>query len=283
MTVHRDYWPDKTCPGEYLYSRHGEIASLVNELLAPLVTDFRIKDVQATAVTAYFVTNDFSINANNSWRYKVFLKDELVMTERLRVNTEKVHFTINNLLPNTAYSIEIETKDEYGNTSASTRLAFMTLRDRPRCVKNLRLKTSQEQANKIVFTVDFTPPESWGECVHLQKEQGYRASLLKNGIVISEIDNLVEYGQQQLKVTNADFGVPVSELVEASIQVGIQAWIKDIHGETILDSDSPTGSNAVYVQTQARRINKVFLFDRKIKGHRVILYNLSKDFKKERY
>lgn len=32
MTVHRDY-ADKSCPGEYLYSRHGEIAQLVNEKL----------------------------------------------------------------------------------------------------------------------------------------------------------------------------------------------------------------------------------------------------------
>lgn len=32
MTVHRDY-ANKSCPGEYLYSRHGEIAQRVNELL----------------------------------------------------------------------------------------------------------------------------------------------------------------------------------------------------------------------------------------------------------
>ncbi|MEE0980506.1 MAG: N-acetylmuramoyl-L-alanine amidase [Acutalibacteraceae bacterium] len=32
MTVHRDY-ANKSCPGEWLYSRHGEIAQLVNEKL----------------------------------------------------------------------------------------------------------------------------------------------------------------------------------------------------------------------------------------------------------
>lgn len=32
MTVHRDY-SSKSCPGEYLYSRHGEIAKQVNKLL----------------------------------------------------------------------------------------------------------------------------------------------------------------------------------------------------------------------------------------------------------
>lgn len=33
MTVHRDF-ANKSCPGEYLYSRHGEIAKRVNEILA---------------------------------------------------------------------------------------------------------------------------------------------------------------------------------------------------------------------------------------------------------
>ena len=34
MTVHRDY-ANKSCPGEYLYSRHGEIAAEVNKRLNP--------------------------------------------------------------------------------------------------------------------------------------------------------------------------------------------------------------------------------------------------------
>ena len=32
MTVHRDY-ANKSCPGDYLYSRHGEIAEEVNKRL----------------------------------------------------------------------------------------------------------------------------------------------------------------------------------------------------------------------------------------------------------
>jgi hypothetical protein len=34
MTVHRDY-ANKSCPGDYLYNRHGEIAAEVNKRLAP--------------------------------------------------------------------------------------------------------------------------------------------------------------------------------------------------------------------------------------------------------
>jgi uncharacterized protein YgiM (DUF1202 family) len=34
MTVHRDY-ANKSCPGDYLYNRHGEIAAEVNKRLTP--------------------------------------------------------------------------------------------------------------------------------------------------------------------------------------------------------------------------------------------------------
>jgi len=35
MTVHRDYCPQKSCPGTYLYDRHGKIAEEVNKILNP--------------------------------------------------------------------------------------------------------------------------------------------------------------------------------------------------------------------------------------------------------
>lgn len=41
MTVHR-WFANKACPGEYLYSRHGEIAAAVNTRLKPN-TEFKVK------------------------------------------------------------------------------------------------------------------------------------------------------------------------------------------------------------------------------------------------
>lgn len=38
MTVHRDY-ANKSCPGEYLYSRHGDIAAKVNAQLGVVEED----------------------------------------------------------------------------------------------------------------------------------------------------------------------------------------------------------------------------------------------------
>ncbi len=50
MTVHRDY-ANKACPGEYLYSRHGEIAEKVNKLLG--VTEPVKESVKVTPQATY--------------------------------------------------------------------------------------------------------------------------------------------------------------------------------------------------------------------------------------
>lgn len=47
MTVHRDY-ANKSCPGTYLYSRHGEIASEVNKILSKKTTDTQLYRVRKT-------------------------------------------------------------------------------------------------------------------------------------------------------------------------------------------------------------------------------------------
>lgn len=50
MTVHRDY-ANKSCPGKYLYDRHGEIAAEVNKRLGATSSD-------TTATTSAIKTND---------------------------------------------------------------------------------------------------------------------------------------------------------------------------------------------------------------------------------
>ena len=52
MTVHR-WFANKECPGEYLYSRHGEIARLVNQRLAGKNDNSTVKnDTYIVRVTA---------------------------------------------------------------------------------------------------------------------------------------------------------------------------------------------------------------------------------------
>lgn len=61
MTVHRDY-ANKSCPGEYLYNRHGEIAAEVNKRLgAPVV----IEPEKPAQKTMYYVqTGAYASKAN---------------------------------------------------------------------------------------------------------------------------------------------------------------------------------------------------------------------------
>lgn len=58
MTVHRDY-ANKACPGEWLYSRHGDIAAKVNVLLGATTTT-PTKPTQPTPTTMYRVRKTWS-------------------------------------------------------------------------------------------------------------------------------------------------------------------------------------------------------------------------------
>lgn len=60
MTVHRDY-ANKSCPGDYLYNRHGEIAAEVNKRLNAAVTP---EQKPATGVLYRVQVGAYSVKAN---------------------------------------------------------------------------------------------------------------------------------------------------------------------------------------------------------------------------
>ena len=64
MTVHR-WFANKVCPGQYLYSRHGQIAAEVNKRLGVVTTVVESKPAQTTPVT----------NTQVSYDLKTFVKD----------------------------------------------------------------------------------------------------------------------------------------------------------------------------------------------------------------
>ena len=64
MTVHR-WFANKDCPGEYLYSRHGEIARLVNQRLSKGTSINTKNDDYLVQVTA----NDLNIRQGPGTNY----------------------------------------------------------------------------------------------------------------------------------------------------------------------------------------------------------------------
>lgn len=63
MTVHRDF-ADKSCPGEYLYSRHAEIASKVNAILENV--DKKEEFIQSIADVLKNIAGDYGIKCNSA-------------------------------------------------------------------------------------------------------------------------------------------------------------------------------------------------------------------------
>ena len=62
MTVHRDYNAQKTCPGDYLYNKHGEIAAEVNKRLG-------VAGTEKESTGATIDTNDIVSIASNAVYY----------------------------------------------------------------------------------------------------------------------------------------------------------------------------------------------------------------------
>lgn len=69
MTVHR-WFANKACPGEYLYSRHGEIAEKVNAILNTPATTKVINPYPVPTRTIYY--NSYGILTGNDVKYVQF-------------------------------------------------------------------------------------------------------------------------------------------------------------------------------------------------------------------
>ncbi len=83
MTVHR-WFANKACPGDYLYSRHGEIAAAVNERLgakaqstAPAVKYF--KKYIGTTVSIVTALNSIGEKSSYSYRAKIAKANKITL------------------------------------------------------------------------------------------------------------------------------------------------------------------------------------------------------------
>jgi len=90
MTVHRDY-AAKSCPGTYLYDRHGQIAERVNALLFPAEGHSWSKEARDWAVDTGLIKG--SENADGSitygWEEPVTLERMMVILHRLTIGGNK--------------------------------------------------------------------------------------------------------------------------------------------------------------------------------------------------
>jgi hypothetical protein len=279
MTVHRDYYP-KACPGDYLYSLHGQIAETVNQRLCAIyVSNFHVPEVFATKVFAEFnVTEHFG---QYKWSYRIHTLDSTKNYKgAIKVKDKSASLLIQNLTPNTPYYLEILAKPASGNNQkdfAVARQLVYTRADKPSSIQDLKFDISGTYLQNKVCSISFKAPDSWGESTSDIASSGFRVSLILNGKIIAHSDNLFIHstGVVSKKINLADI-VDIKKLAyKDTIQIGIQTWIKNNSGELTFDNYTPVCSEPIYLEPLLTDIDKIYInVNNKFK--RSILYNLIK-------
>lgn len=262
MTVHRDY-ANKSCPGDYLYGKHGEIAALVNKLISPAayIDKFNVGDITSNSVKATFkVMEDYS--QYSSWSYTItdLLKNKDT-TKSISVKKREVTASITDLHANSPYALTIHAKNADGNKITSARAVFSTAPSFPGRVSNVSFTVDDvSELDTTLCTLSFKQPRSWGEYT----ARGYRIVLAVNGK-----PDLNNYYDSLITPSAADkitVKKPLKELFkktkfnyEDTLQVGVQPWIKDHSGNKILDEKHPTFSSSVYIKPKAIPVNTIFI------------------------
>ena len=280
MTVHCDY-SDKTCPGTYLYERHGAIAAEVNSRLAPVISDFKITNISSTNITASFLTTNDELFINSySYGYNIYkiaenLKTEpnevLYCTNFLQASTNFNTFeTVKNLIPNTTYAIELFVVDNTAKSATKTniltpRVHFKTIQDYPEAVSAVNIHINSA---KPILTEDtnialsFNTPTSWG--FWAKNKKGYIISTIINGNTIASYDNLIYYNNNKyieatIPIKKLLNSIPTLDIFNKSLQIGIQTWVTDNDNNIILNQSSLVSSNSIYLLHNRSIIDKIYV------------------------
>ena len=304
----------KSCPGPFLYARLGQLAEAVNERLRTgnlivgyvvppecedgpitttfqqivnvvsvedsLINDFTISSVAATKVEATLVASKKF--KDYSWSYNITsLDDNKVISKSFIMKKKKTKLSIEGLKPNTGYILEVIAVDDKKNELRSPSLHVSTSQDYPSAISGLVVDLNKESnLLKRTCNVSFSPPKSWGAYAENRQKKGYRVSLVVNGKVVNYNDSLITFNKSDATVNKE---LILSELADNSIldyenllQIGIQSWVKDEHGNLIFNSKHPKCSKPIYLRRDRRIIGKLFL---KIKNtyKRALLYKPEKN------
>jgi hypothetical protein len=310
MTVHRDY-NYKSCPGNYLYERMGQIAGSVNNLLDTGVdlieaytsglsiklVDFTyaalsslnnynimLKSLASTETeisTIINVPKDFSAYSNYKWTYQYKELGHTQLKSATFKATSDMHgkgqkLTISNLHPGKAYSLEVLAESTSGQKLSSAKCIINTKPDYPDSVNNIKF----ELVDKNAFNLSFSKPSSWGSHLKNSATKGYRISLIVNGEIKGFNDNLIKNTNSRISLNNILLSSLTKNCVlnyTDTIQIGVQTFVKYGAGEDeiFFDSVQPRSSPPVFLSTILTQVDKIYI-EADNTFNRTIIYNSSK-------
>jgi hypothetical protein len=266
MTVHRDFYSEKSCPGQYLYERHGLIAAAVNALLCPVsVKSFNIINSTATDVEAKITLNDEAETDKYIWSYKPRTLTGISLVEIgfsfADTSSKSTTLNIENLMPATPYYLDIYAKSIEANNATKKLIGskiISTKQDKPSSVTdiNVLITPAKELKDKICI-IDFKRPESWGVYQNNIKDRYYYVYTMLNGEVVKKLKI-----NENITIAHINF----SDLVRAGklnygdmLQIGIQTCAKNSDDIELFDGDFPKYSSSIYIEPPMPFIDNIFL------------------------
>lgn len=319
MTVHRDY-TSKECPGDYLYNLHGAIAAEVNRRLtsgeyilyttaAPGGTGFAPIDI-SNSITAVahgelslteladisfevlfkLISNTDADLPDYTLKYNLYKKikntdgtiseDAVTTDKKFSISKGCATLTVDNLLPDTTYAIEVLAKlpENSDYFSMTPKMQIKTKQSYPKNVSSINLKSETGLFTADQLEVQFSPTTDWGYWDTSDSTQkGYRISLIIDGAVsvykdisVSDLSDVTPYS---VEINDLLTGTDIKIEQYTNIQIGVQPWISLSKGKVIDEADL-NSSNSMFIRIKPK-IDKIYVKPED-KHKRAIIYSAAK-------
>ena len=170
--------------------------------------------------------------------------DELDGIEITLSEEKLTKFTINDLLPNTEYSICLTFKGTNKDKLKET-LNFTTLQDYPETPAKIELLTMDTRLPNDLFQLNVEPVEYWG--YWKKNDYAYEIQLVVNGKTVSKLENS-DIEQFTTFSLTKDFNW--TPKIYDTIQLGIRTRVKDDEGRPVYDSEVVKTSNPICLLKQ---------------------------------
>ena len=213
-----------------------------------------ISQVTGKSIVVKTTVEDIELLELYDWKFSISSPCAgVTIPNELKVNFKKENI-ITPLDPNTLYFLKIIgiNKKDSTHIIGTANVAFRTEPERPSSISNLVIKQVNKNIPVEKILINFNTPTAWPS---VAKDKFYRISLAIGGNTIGYFDKEITGS-----LTNILEILSLSKFyVEANsqIQIGVQVGYNQI--SPIFDSNIPTWSNIITVESNLKLIDKLFI------------------------
>jgi surface antigen len=175
-------------------------------------------------------------------------------TERkITVSSGTNKITIDNLVPNTKYSVKILINAN-GTTIESPEITVDTVQDYPEHMKKVSIQALGEDLKTTSFRVTAEKPDNLGYWHKIGNKSGYRIYTISDYKLLGSFDS---------DLMNSTFTItPNNNVYGTNFQIGIIPWVTDNKGLKVFalpGEEFPVGSNSIYLKNASEISDSLFL------------------------